>query len=453
MADKNKATIATSRWVTCLVLGLVGSAAVVFFTSILPFCRSFPYSDEWDYLEPLTSGSGRNFMEWLFAEHVDHRIPLQNALHAAVLKLTGFDFRSLIGVNFLVACVLVILLMNTAKNYRCHASFGDLFMPLCVLSLGAGFSAWGFEFQFLSSTFLIVLFLCLTIASEKKEQPVLFDFALASLFACSWCGLNGMVVSSLLTLIMAAYLAWERLTIPASARATAYAILTASAVTNALLWILWRPSNASNVQINNLSVAGIARFFYGLFNSSLIVYAFRGTAWKFSILAMLLASGLWFGCRSILRKSRQPLSDVAMFGVLCATVLLMLSVAVGRSKYESWSPGLEMHYGVLTVLMPIVSWIIVSSSVNCRMSAMIGVLLVALFARAYVANWDWRFAYISDSKAENRAVQRQIALGGDTRAIAQEYMKDFFFVDNAYTRSLVASGIKILRREGGRIYR
>jgi len=439
------------RWVTYLGLGLVGSAAIVFFNSILPHCRIFPYSDEWNYLQPLASASRSDFVAWLFAQHVDHRIPLQKVLQTVVLKLSGFDFRALVGVNFLVACVVAVLLMSTARKYRGRASFGDLLIPVCALSLGAGFSLWGFEFQFLSSTFFVALFLYLVVAHELNNRPFLFDLALLALFGCAWCGLNGMVISSVLTLVFAVYFVWKRLATSTPTRVSVFAILTACAGTNVLLWIFWRPSAASN--LHTFSVPASAHFFYGLFNSSLIVYAFQNTEWKFCALALLLTAALWFGCRSIARKSNRPLSDMALLAVLGATIVLMLSLAVGRSNYESWAPGFEMHYGFLTIMMPIASWIIVSSNINRKAEIAAGVLLVALFARAYIVNWQWRFEYVSDSRTENRLVQREIATGGSSQDIARKYMRDFFFIDTPDTRSVVTSGIEILRQRGGRSYR
>src|SRR5262249_53957148 len=141
------------------------------------------------------------------------------------------------------------------------------------------------------------------------------------------------------------------------------------------------------------------------------------------------------------------------FSVLCATLLLMLALAAGRSKSQSWAPGLEMHYGLLTIMMPIISWIIVSSHVSGKTQAVVGVLLVALFARAYTANWDWRFAYVASSWAENRAVQREIAADGKAQDVVQKNIRVLFFVDTPYTRSVVTSGIELLRQHGGRQYR
>jgi hypothetical protein len=218
-----------------------------------------------------------------------------------------------------------------------------------------------------------------------------------------------------------------------------------------LLWVFWRPSAASNV--DSFSLALIVQFFYGLFNSSLIVYAFQYPAWKCGILALLLAAALGFGCRSLMRRSERPLSDVALLGMLCATILLMLALAAGRSKYQSWAPGLEMHYGFLTIIMPIVSWIIVSSNVNRKTQVVVGVLLVALFARAFMANWNWRFTYVANSWAKNRAVQREIAAGGKAQNVVQKNIRALFFVDTPLTRSVVTSGIEILRQHGGRQYR
>ena len=168
----------SSRWVRYLGSAVVWLAAIVFFSSVLPSCRIFPYSDEWNYIQPMTSYSNSALLRWLIEQHVDHRIPLQKSLHAVTLRLFGFDFRSLIGLNFLVACLVALLLMKIAREYRGVAAFGDLLIPACLLSFGTGFSLWGFEFQFLSSTFFVTLFLFLTLSSELAAKPSRFNLAL-----------------------------------------------------------------------------------------------------------------------------------------------------------------------------------------------------------------------------------------------------------------------------------
>src|SRR5439155_26396325 len=130
---------------------------------------------------------------------------------------------------------------------RGQARFGDLLIPACVLSFGAGFSQWGFEFTFLSSTFFVALFLYLIVAYELDGRPILLNVALVALFLCALCGLNGMVISSILTLVFVAYFVSERLAKSARRRASVCVILTACTITNIVLWVFWHPSGASNV--------------------------------------------------------------------------------------------------------------------------------------------------------------------------------------------------------------
>ena len=70
----------TSRWVTYTVYGLVLILGAVFFTSVLPPFRPYPYVNEWIYRLPFSFTSASQYLQWAFAQHVDHRIPIQKAV-------------------------------------------------------------------------------------------------------------------------------------------------------------------------------------------------------------------------------------------------------------------------------------------------------------------------------------------------------------------------------------
>jgi hypothetical protein len=448
--DGAPATTARPRFgdrsvIAYLGLAWIGIATVFFFIFVLPSCRIFPYSDEWWYIPPWTDGPPGRFLWWLLAQHNDHRIPLQKIVYVVALKLSGYDFRAIIGVNYILAGAICASLMATTRRYRGYASLGDLIIPAFTLNLGAGHTAWGFLLSFLSATLFATLFLHMIVIYETKRKSMFLDLAILALLACALCGMNGMIISSAMTVT---FLALPR----ADLMRPVTALLAAATVaTNVVLWITWVPSDAANV--GGFDAARVAGFFYGLITSSLIAAADGGTVWKAGIMVMLVCAALWFGTRSVIRDRGKIISTVVMLGMLCATLLLMLSIAFGRTKDAGWFPADAVHFGYATILMPIVSWILVSSHVGRKNGTVAGALLVALFGWAYWVNMDRRIEYATASAQENAIVQSRIASAIDADELARNNIFAFFTVNSQPIREVIATGIKTLRREGGRHYR
>lgn len=446
IAQYSRASVEGSHLIGYIGMTLIGTAIVGFFVTILPYSRSFPYSDEWHFIRPLTSYSASEFTSWLFIQHVDHRIPIQKLVYAFSSWLSGFDFRAVVGINYLIACGIAVLMMSVAKKYRGKAVFGDLFIPACALNLGHGALQWGFDFQFLSSAFFVALFLYLVITADRTGRAGFLVAALIALFASAWCGLNGMVLSSFLAMLVVGYFVVERVRKRAKRGISVYAAAVIVLLTNVLMWLNWTPSGASAA--GGLSIVGVAKYMYGLSNACLVIYG-RENFWAFGILIMLVLSALFFGIRSSFKDEDRGLSHVTMLGALCATLLLMVSIAAGRSSYMGWVGGADMHYGYLTVLMPITAWIIVSANVGRKAQGIIGLILVSLFAFAYLENSQWRYRNTAETRVQNLLAKQQLATSIDAQSIADKYISDYFFVDDLATRTAVAKGISLLRQHGG----
>ena len=432
---------------------IVTCCLIVFFTLILPNVHVFPYSDEWEYVDGLAKTSIFSNPEWFFIQHGDHFIPIQKFFQGSILTLTGFDFRVLIAANFLIACSIVFFILKIAKQYRGKLLFGDIFIPLCVLNFGSGFTQWGFEFQFLSSVFFTVLFLYFVMSSEKSRNQNLMGLAFFSLIACSLCGVNGLLVSSFIGVLFAIYFLIERIKKYHSRHYIQYLSLSILVFSNVLIWIYWIPSAASTL---TPSFVKSFYFFRGLLNSSLVVYAFDNALWKSMVIPLLFIMATIYFVRSIMTKAfSEPVSNtsIALIGSLLATVFCMIGLSYGRSAYNSgWSSGLEMHYGFLTTLVPIISWILVSTS--SKWSLPLGFILFLVYANAFVVNANWRFQYLAESTSLNNKIQAEIADKSiSAYDIANKYIKQFYWQDTPDIKQNIANGIDILRSNGGFNYK
>ncbi len=355
-----------------------------------------------------------------FRGHVDHRLPIQKLMQVEVLKLSGFDFGTLVAVNYAVAALLAVVAMAAARAYRGYSSVGDLLIPACRPERGHRPFAMGIRLSATLRSFLcngISLSRCVLRSQATAGTSDAGNCRVAPLRRL--CGLGGLVISSTLTLVVAAtfYHDWR-----ANGRRRSVAACVALGLcgaVNAALWFTWSPSSASSTTAFSLPVA--ADYLFGLVNSSLVVYAFVNANVKFAVLAALFAAGLAFGTYSIWRSRGRSLAETYMIGALVATLLLMLAIALGRSRYQPWAPGLEMHYGYLTILAPITSWLLVSARIGRTARTVLGLVLLAMFARAYQANWDWRSGFgnrtrSSDSRRADRprVRARSANRGGET---------------------------------------
>jgi hypothetical protein len=454
LATKGK----TQQWISTtfrrpsyLIYGLILILVVVFLSTVLPPFRPYPYSDEWIYRLPFSFTSLSEYIRWAFSQHVDHRLPIQKLLHFFVLKAVGFDFRYLVGLNFLLACLLCVMLTWAAAVYRGYQSIGDLIIPLAGLSFGAGFTLWGFQFQFLSSTFFVASFLFLAIAHDRSKKAYHVNGAVICLLFCSLCGINGMVMSSVVSAGLAAYFVCERFSGHPIRGVSTYFLLAMCIALNAVLWRCWTPSSASDIQ--HFEPVEFAKYAYGLLPASFVVYSFTDNWWKFALVLALLLGAAWIALSKIWRRE-MTFGDFALAVTLVATFLLVLSISSGRAKAQGeWSSVVAMHYAYLTIFLPLVSWILISSRLSIKWSNVLGLVLVVLFARAFEVNAVWRYGAIASAAPHQAEVSQQLATNSDVPDIVDKYILDFMWKDETYFRQEVAEGIKTFRRNGFKIYR
>ena len=130
---------------------VVITIAYLFYADILPHFRPYAWVDDWIYARPLEFRTLHEWWVWLWQQHVDHRIPIQKLTNFFILSWSGFDYRWLVGINFLMAVISTAFLVEAARVYRGRRSVGDVAIPFIVLNFGMGYTQWGFHFQFTSS--------------------------------------------------------------------------------------------------------------------------------------------------------------------------------------------------------------------------------------------------------------------------------------------------------------
>ncbi|MFM0087598.1 hypothetical protein PQR46_11780 [Paraburkholderia sediminicola] len=441
-----KQALSRSNTVTIVFALVTGSIALEFFTRILPPFRPYAFADDWVFALPLKFTSVREWVTWAFAEHVDHRIPIQKFSTFLILRASGFDFRYVVAVNYLMGIGITAMLLYVASVYRGRLRAGDLIIPFAVLNYGVGYSQWGFQFQFVSSVFFMSLFVFLTVRYTRSEKNCYLIGAAIALLADSLCGMNGLLFATVSTVAMLVWLAFPRAT-PRNAPALgAFAVVL---LIDVVIWLAWTPSAASAV--GAFDIREFIRYMYSLIPSAMGVFSFKHISWKFLTITVFLVAALAI-CLRQLKNRALTLQDFVLALAALTSLLVMLSVAVGRSKAQGeWNVGIAMHYGFMSVFMPVCSWIIVSKWIPERVSAGIGMLLAVVFYLAFVDNADWRYGVVNSSAQQQEEIIKAMQSGTDAKVLADTYVKNFT-VDSPQNRSDVANGITAFRTAGATLY-
>ena len=416
---------------------------IQFFVQILPEFKPYAFADDWIYSKPLDFKSFSQWVDFAFSQHVDHRIPIQKLSNFFVLKAFGFDFRSIVGLNYIMAFMASLMLIYVARVYRGRSSVGDLIIPLGIMHFSAGYTLWGFQFQFLSSIFFVACFTFFATRFTQNSKSSNIVLAAVSLLACALCGINGLLFA---TVITAGISGWFLIN-QAENKVPRLTFLIIF-VLEVILWLNWTRSDATHVE--GLNAFEFFRYTFNLLPSSMGVFAFDGIPWKSGLILLFFIPAMILIALRLLKRVL-TLRELILALVAVSSFVVMLSVAVGRSKVQgSWSSGVAMHYGSMSIFMPVMSWMIISKSIQSRASSVAGVVLTLVFLAAYVTNLDWREGVISGARAHQKEIVDALQSGESSQAVMERFYNDFSVGEE--NKPQVVKGIDAFRAAGSKLY-
>lgn len=430
-----------------LALGVAIGA--LFLAAVYPISRPHPSSDDWTYANAVGL-PWTEFAAWIFAQHVDHRIPIIKGVQYLILWATRFDFRALILLNFAVAALGVHAYFRFARLYRGQLAFGDFIAPLILLNLSFGLFGWAFSAQFSFSIALALAFLPELVLAQQQASRGRLAFAMAILLACGLCGMNGLVLAyGTACVLLLALICGPKLPMR---RATFMGVLLVLAVLTAVAFT-WTPSETSS-SMRNLDLPRLGRWLVHLAKSSFVIDAIAYGDWLSIACVVLVLAGLISGLARgiLLLQGRLALTEVAPLAVFAGVLVLLVVVAIGRSGTAEWSPGLEMHYGYLASPVILLSWLTISNRLPRGLISIVGILWVAMAAHAFYSGAVWRLAYLKDNHRIFVLATQAIASQDDANTVTDRHIKDFYYVDIPATRREVANGISKLRTIGRPLY-
>lgn len=411
--------------------------------------RQFPYADDWAYVAPLSMSSIKEFIVWVFSQHVDHRIPVQKAIQYSLARLFDFDFRVLVLFNVVVALLTSLALTAAARVYRGYQHYGDAVIPLIIMTPAAVYSLWAFQFQFLSSIFFVATSVYFACKYSETGKSYNLSLAIIQLFICALCGMNGAIFSSVLIAGVITYLIGEK-ELSGKTFYTIKSLVALVVIENIVVWSLWSPTSATGVETN---IVGLIEIFFKLLPASMAVFTFSGMGWKIAVILLGLMLVVYLSVHHFGNEKRS-FSDFFLRLALLASLLVILSVAIGRSKAQGgWNNVLAMHYGYLTVLLPILTWLFVSKRLGPKFSALIGLVGVIIFARAYQENYIWRHDYALSIYENTQLVNNALRDESEVKALVDRYALDFTWKNNNDAKQPVVDAISTLRAKNYKIYK
>ena len=269
----------------------------------------------------------------------------------------------------------------------------------------------------------------------------------------TFCGMNGTVVSFLIALIWLLCFGWiQPETSTGQARRVGWGICTIllSVVISAVLILFhWRPSGASTTSLSAVftRLSDIASAFLVLLNPTpmVIPVKFHTIYSIFNLLLIATAAGVLF--RRVWNSSRNRRVATADFSLLIslgATIIMLLSIAVGRAEY--WSPGLERHYGILGIIPAVVSWTTISLHLRRTMVSIWGLLFLCANIYLYTANFNWRTVHVDSMITNTVDLYGDISKGVVIDRFVENHVGKFFYIDTPRVRKVVEDRIRLLHR-------
>lgn len=415
-----------------IAIGLCVFIAISFLFSLRPY----PYADDWTYAASVDF-VGVEFWRWVFSQHVDHFIPVQKILQHCLAKMGSFDFRLLALFNLVVAIFAVVVSIGLAKIYRKQIDVGDLWIVFCVLSPNAAYLLWGFQFQFLSSVAFFLIstsFLSFGFISNKR---IYFTLGLVFLILTALSGMNGLVLSVVFSATVAIGLFLHK-EISIEKRLMDKILILVLCLIVIIIVVKWEPSAAAHADASLLQKLSV---FYLLHSGPFSILAFGHSATFASLVIFLSLASAAFLFKKYLQNSLDVL-DLFLVAALIASEALLLVVAFGRAGAQGgWSNVLLMHYGPLTFLPLIFSWIILSNFLSLKSKNILSVLLLGLFIFSYHKAYDWRQDHINKTLSKQLTVEKSLTQIFDVKEFVDEQTLELTWQDSDEQKLYVERGL------------
>ena len=408
--------------------------------------RTTPWADEWDMvlMEPKT------FIErlrWLFSQHNDHVILVQRILQAIIIKASGYDFRALILPNLFAIVGSTWLMLLLAEEFRGRSSFSDIMIILALCCVWPNAVTWSSTFAFPATNFLVAAFALIWMrktVSRVSGSPLDPLQVVATLLLCAgpFIAAGGAVATTVFCMclwFLRLYRNDVALPVPLSG-------LVAATIVNVSTWVAFRPSDSSGINFERLP-----DFILGLAGSSIYWLGLPGATLKnIACLLIILFAGI-YSCWILCDKSQTFTSSKIVLASTTITVLAIgLSIAIGRSSFTGWYPGLEFHYGISTAML--IPLCILLLGEHLRLMRWVKVAFIILFGLSYVVAFQRQAAHLNSVRPSHLEALHRLAHSTNLSLTISDHFLDYTWQedDNKENNAArFAKKVEFIRSHGG----
>ena len=409
--------------------------------------RNIGVSEDW-YMVPAWMGYEPDLLSWVWSQNNEHRLPVQRLIYLGLLRATN-DFRSGMVFSQLLMAVLALLLVRAAAMARGgRYRLADIVFPLALLHLGHGENQqWGWQLQFVWSTFLSGLVLAVLIARPVPTfEGSLVVAAALSLLPLS--GANG-IAGAVCMFPWAITAAFLQRRLPGADRRAAPALVTGvvlSAIACVAYFIGYKaPSSSPPLATPGEFLVAVASYF-----AMATVTWHRATLnWSrlveppiaLSVLAVLILGGVFAWSTFARRWRTDGARGLGLALFIGSGVGLGVIIAAARGALPYALPSRYALFAVMPLLAALAAWELYGPRPTAKAIGSLAALgFILLLPLNVKAGFVWRDWYV----AGMQKVEADIADGLPASAIAER--NEAFLLDTC--DGCVAVAIPKLRDAG-----
>lgn len=373
--------------------GVTAAMLVMSLGAMVVWTRNIGIQEDWGMVGPWL-GNEPDLLGWLWSQNNEHRLPVGRLIYLGLLKTTN-DFRSGMVASQLLLAILSLLLVHALAMARGgEHRLSDVLFPLALLHLGHWENLlWGWQIQFVSSTFLCGILLAVVIYAPVPRRAGSIAAAIAmTLLPLS--GANGIAIALGMTpwALLAAFRSNEERHPDRLVTSSLVTGATLAAATTAIYFVgyvrpPWSPEPASASQTYQAVQAYFAmatgvwsRPIDGPVAAAVLIVVAAGSS--ISLLAFLRPQG-WGDARSF---------GLASF--IACNVLLGLAIAVSRGALPGAMPSRYAIFAVMPLLAAIVALQLYAREKTALLPSLTAAAFLLLLPLNIRAGFHWRDWYV-----------------------------------------------------------
>jgi hypothetical protein len=222
--------------------------------------------------------------------------------------------------------------------------------------------------------------------------------------------------------------------------------LIVASVMNAGAWVIYRPSNASGVDIFR-----IPEFIVGLNGSSIYWWGLSYEPLKNIVCTIFVVASI-ICCMLIVFRRRSDSKDLVLAAAIIAVFAVMASIAVGRSAYTEWYSDLKVHYGIVSALL--IPFGLLLFERRSRLSVYLSGVFTVLLAVSYVIAFRYQVIQLKSVQPANMASLYRLAHSSDLPRDMAAHWSDYWWRDaDRELAPALAQRVEFIRENGGKLYK